>query len=41
MLNAAAALIVCLNLGVSQNLAKKSLKTFSGVQRRMTKFFSN
>ncbi len=40
VLNAAAALIVCLNLGVSQNLAKKSLKTFSGVQRRMTKVFS-
>ena len=38
-LNAAAALIVCLNLGASLNLAKKSLKNFL-VQRRMTKIFS-
>jgi len=40
VLNAAAALIVCLNLGANFNLAKKSLKNFSGVQRRMTKVFS-
>ena len=40
VLNAAAALIVCLNLGVNQNTIKKSLKNFSGVQRRMTKIFS-
>ncbi|MDC0164740.1 UDP-N-acetylmuramate--L-alanine ligase, partial [Candidatus Pelagibacter bacterium] len=39
-LNAAAAFIVCLNLGANINLAKKSLKNFSGVQRRMTKIFS-
>ena len=39
VLNAAAALIVCLNLGVNHNTIKKSLKNFSGVQRRMTKFF--
>ena len=39
-LNATAAFIVCLNLGASLNLAKKSLKNFSGVQRRMTKVFS-
>ena len=39
-LNAAAAFIVCLNLGVDQNIVKKSLKSFSGVQRRMTKVFS-
>ncbi len=39
-LNAAAALIVCLNLGANLNQAKKSLKNFSGVQRRMTKVFS-
>ena len=38
-LNAAAALVVCLNLGANLNLAKKSLKNFSGVQRRMTKVF--
>ncbi len=40
VLNAAAAIIVCLNLGVNQNIIKKSLKQFSGVQRRMTKIFT-
>ena len=40
VLNAAAAFILCLNLGANINLAKKSLKNFSGVQRRMTKVFS-
>jgi len=40
VLNAAAAFIVCLNLGADQNRIKKSLKNFSGVQRRMTKVFS-
>ena len=40
VLNAAAAFIVCLNLGANQNTSKKSLKNFSGVQRRMTKVFS-
>lgn len=40
VLNAAAAFIVCLNLGASQNIIKESLKNFSGVQRRMTKVFS-
>ena len=40
VLNAAAAFIVCLNLGVEKNIIKKSLKSFSGVQRRMTKVFS-
>ncbi len=40
VLNAAAAVTICLNLGVSQNIIKKSLKKFSGVQRRMTKIFS-
>ena len=40
VLNTAAALIVCLNLGVNINLVKKSLKNFSGVQRRMSKLFS-
>ena len=39
-LNATAAFIVCLNLGANLNLAKNSLKNFSGVQRRMTKVFS-
>ena len=40
VLNAAAAITVCLNLGVNQNVIKKSLKNFSGVQRRMTKIFN-
>ena len=40
VLNAAAAFIVCLNLGANISLVKKSLKSFSGVQRRMTKVFS-
>ena len=40
VLNAAAALTVCVDLGVSQNVVKKSLKNFTGVQRRMTKIFS-
>ncbi len=39
-LNSAAAFIVCLNLGANISLIKKSLKNFSGVQRRMTKVFS-
>ena len=40
VLNATAALIVCLNLGANQKIIKRSLKNFSGVQRRMTKVFS-
>ena len=40
VLNAAAAFIVCLNLGADQSIIKNSLKNFSGVQRRMTKVFS-
>ncbi len=40
VLNAAAAISVCINLGVNKNIIKKSLKKFSGVQRRMTKIFS-
>ena len=39
-LNSAAAFVVCHNLGANINLIKKSLKNFSGVQRRMTKVFS-
>ena len=40
VLNAAAAITVCLNLGVSAKIIKQSLKKFSGVQRRMTKIFT-
>ena len=40
VLNAAAAITVCLNLGVERNIIKNSLKNFSGVQRRMTKIFN-
>ncbi|MBL6786005.1 MAG: UDP-N-acetylmuramate--L-alanine ligase [Candidatus Pelagibacter bacterium] len=40
VLNTAAAFIVCHNLGAELKKTKKSLKNFSGVQRRMTKVFS-
>ena len=40
ILNATAAICVCLNLGVSIQIIKRALMTFSGVQRRMTKIFS-
>ena len=40
VLNAAAAIAVCINLGANISIIKKSLKIFSGVQRRMTKIFS-
>ena len=40
VLNAAAAISVCLNLGVDQKIIKKTLKSFKGVERRMTKIFT-
>ena len=40
VLNASAAVAVCVNLGVKVNIIKKALKNFSGVQRRMTKIFT-
>ncbi len=40
ILNAAAAVAVCINLGVKTEIIKKALKSFSGVQRRMTKIFT-
>ena len=40
VLNAVAAIVVCLNIGVSTRIIKSSLKKFSGVQRRMTKIFT-
>ena len=39
ILNASAAVAVCINLGVKTKIIKKALKNFSGVQRRMTKIF--
>tara|TARA_B100000579_G_scaffold59512_1_gene42920 strand:+ start:197 stop:1594 length:1398 start_codon:yes stop_codon:yes gene_type:complete len=39
VLNASAAISVCINLGVKIDIIKKALKNFSGVQRRMTKIF--
>ena len=39
VLNATAGIAICLNLGVDINTIKKSLKNFSGVQRRLTKIF--
>tara|TARA_X000001036_G_scaffold102233_2_gene95487 strand:- start:3319 stop:4716 length:1398 start_codon:yes stop_codon:yes gene_type:complete len=40
VLNASAAVAVCINLGVRVDIIKKALKSFSGVQRRMTKIFT-
>ena len=40
VLNATAAIAICINLGVKMNIIKKALKNFSGVQRRMTKIFT-
>ncbi|MDC0449764.1 UDP-N-acetylmuramate--L-alanine ligase [Pelagibacteraceae bacterium] len=37
--NATAAISLCLNLGLKENVIKKALKNFSGVQRRLTKVF--
>ena len=38
VLNAVAAIVICLNIGVSTRIIKSSLKKLSGVQRRMTKY---
>ena len=40
ILNASAAVAICINLGVKIDIIKKALKNFSGVQRRMTKLFT-
>jgi UDP-N-acetylmuramate--alanine ligase len=39
VLNASAAISLCLNLGLNIDIIKKALKNFSGVQRRLTKVF--
>ena len=39
ILNATAAFAICLNLGINIKTIKRSLKSFSGVQRRLTKIF--
>ena len=39
VLNASAAIGLCLKLGLSVSVIKKALKNFSGVQRRLTKVF--
>jgi len=39
VLNACAAISLCLNLGLNINVIKKALKSFLGVQRRLTKVF--
>ena len=39
VLNATAAIAICLNLGIRIDIIKKALKNFSGVQRRLTKLF--
>tara|TARA_B100001564_G_scaffold36847_1_gene26776 strand:+ start:190 stop:1587 length:1398 start_codon:yes stop_codon:yes gene_type:complete len=40
VLNASAAVAVCINLGIKIDIIKKALRNFSGVQRRMTKIFT-
>ena len=40
VLNASAAIALCLYLGLNINIIKKALKNFSGVQRRLTKVFT-
>ena len=39
VLNSTAAIALCLNLGLKVKIIKKALKSFSGVQRRLTKVF--
>ena len=39
VLNATAAIALCLNLGLKIKIIKNALKSFSGVQRRLTKVF--
>jgi len=39
VLNAVAAISLCLNIGVKEKIIKNALKNFSGVQRRLTKVF--
>jgi UDP-N-acetylmuramate--alanine ligase len=40
VINATAAISLCLNLGLKENIIKKALKNFTGVQRRLTKVFT-
>ena len=40
VLNAAAAVALCLHIGINIDVIKKSLKKFTGIQRRLTKVFS-
>ena len=40
VINATAAISLCLNLGLKESVIKKALKNFSGVQRRLTKVFT-
>ena len=40
VLNATAAIAVCINLGINIKVIKEALKKFSGVQRRLTKIFN-
>ena len=40
ILNAAAGVALCLHIGININVIKKSLKKFTGIQRRLTRVFS-
>ena len=40
ILNSVAAISLCLHIGINIKIIKKSLKSFSGIQRRLTKLFT-
>ncbi len=40
VLNSVAAISVCIHLGIKENIIKKSLENFTGIQRRLTKVFT-
>ena len=40
VLNAAAAVAMCLHIGIKIDVIKKSLRVFSGIQRRLTKIYT-
>ena len=40
ILNSVAAISLCLHIGINIKIIKKSLKSFSGIQRRLTKYFN-
>ena len=41
ILNSASAIAICLHIGIDIKVIRNALKKFSGIQRRLTKVFSN